>query len=45
MQQDGKEARGRMSGSAELVRQTWTPLWLEGTHRRIRFRETGGGKA
>lgn len=34
---------GRMSRSAELVRQTRTAL--EGTNRRIRFRETGGGRA
>lgn len=39
----GTEGAGRMSGSTELVRQTRTAL--EGTNRRIRFWETGGGRA
>ena len=28
-----------------MVRQTRTALWLEGTSRRIRFWETGGGES
>lgn len=35
MRQDGR-MEGRLSRSGELVRQTWTALWLEGTSRRIR---------
>lgn len=42
MRQDGKGWKGRLSRSGELVRQTRTALWLEGTGGRIRFWETGG---